>query len=60
MNKIGIIGLGIMGKPMSRNLIKAGYQLVIYDIDKAPIEELEQAGLKSRACKVVGWRRLLG
>ncbi|HZL67988.1 MAG TPA: NAD(P)-binding domain-containing protein, partial [Candidatus Limnocylindrales bacterium] len=29
---------------MSRNLIKAGYQLVIYDIDKAPVEELKQAG----------------
>ena len=44
MSKIGFIGLGIMGKPMSRNLIKAGYQLVIYDIDKAPVEELKQAG----------------
>ena len=44
MSKVGFIGLGIMGKPMSRNLIKAGYQIVIYDIDKAPVEELEQAG----------------
>jgi len=44
MSKIGFIGLGIMGKPMTRNLIKAGYQLVIYDIDRAPVEELEQAG----------------
>ena len=44
MSKVGFIGLGIMGKPMSRNLIKAGYQLVIYDIDKAPVEELKQAG----------------
>jgi phosphoglycerate dehydrogenase-like enzyme len=44
MSKIGFIGLGIMGKPMSRNLLKAGFQLVIYDIDKAPVEELKQAG----------------
>src|SRR5664280_2312323 len=44
MSKIGFIGLGIMGKPMSRNLIKAGFQLVIYDIDKVPVEELKQAG----------------
>ena len=29
--KIGFIGLGIMGKPMARNLIKAGYSLVVYD-----------------------------
>lgn len=44
MSKIGFIGLGIMGKPMSRNLLKAGHQLVIYDIDKTPIEKLKQAG----------------
>src|SRR5450631_2610220 len=44
MSKVGFIGLGIMGKPMSRNLIKAGYQVVIYDIDQAPVEELKQAG----------------
>jgi 2-hydroxy-3-oxopropionate reductase len=30
--KVGFIGLGIMGKPMSRNLIKAGHQVVVYDI----------------------------
>ncbi len=29
--KVGFIGLGIMGKPMAKNLIKAGHQLVIYD-----------------------------
>jgi 2-hydroxy-3-oxopropionate reductase len=44
MSKIGFIGLGIMGKPMSRNLLKTGFQLVIYDIDRAPVEELKQAG----------------
>ncbi len=30
--KVGFIGLGIMGKPMTRNLIKAGHQLVVYDL----------------------------
>lgn len=29
--KIGFIGLGIMGRPMAKNLIKAGYSLVVYD-----------------------------
>lgn len=29
--KIGFIGLGIMGKPMSKNLVKAGYSLVVRD-----------------------------
>ena len=41
---IGFIGLGIMGKPMSRNLLKAGHRLVIYDIVPAPVEELVAAG----------------
>ena len=31
--KIGFIGLGIMGKPMAKNLIKAGYSLVVNDIN---------------------------
>ena len=30
--KIGFIGLGIMGKPMACNLMKAGHELVVYDI----------------------------
>lgn len=29
--KVGFIGLGIMGKPMSKNLLKAGYSLVVSD-----------------------------
>jgi 2-hydroxy-3-oxopropionate reductase len=44
MAKIGFIGLGIMGKPMSKNLLKAGYQLVVCDIVKAAVEELVSAG----------------
>ena len=32
MSQIGFIGLGIMGKPMSRNLLKAGHTLVVYDV----------------------------
>jgi 2-hydroxy-3-oxopropionate reductase len=42
--KIGFIGLGIMGKPMAKNLLKAGHQLVVYDILDAPVRELVQAG----------------
>ncbi|MDR3332976.1 MAG: NAD-binding protein [Synergistaceae bacterium] len=38
--KIGFIGLGIMGKPMARNLIKAGYSLVVYrKLDEAGAEQ---------------------
>ena len=46
--KIGFIGLGIMGKPMSKNLIKAGYELVVCgNIAKGPVEELVAAGAKA-------------
>jgi 2-hydroxy-3-oxopropionate reductase len=44
MTKIGFIGLGIMGKPMSKNLIKAGYQLIVSDFNKNAVSELEQLG----------------
>lgn len=44
MDKIGFIGLGIMGKPMSKNLLKAGYKLLVYDINKQAVLELVQAG----------------
>ena len=40
MSRIGFIGLGIMGKPMSRNLLKAGHQLVVFDIDQSAINEI--------------------
>ena len=42
--KIGFIGLGIMGRPMSRNLLKAGYQVVGYNRSRAAGEDLARAG----------------
>ncbi len=42
--KIGFIGLGVMGKPMSLNLIKAGYPLMIFDINPEPVKALIEAG----------------
>jgi 2-hydroxy-3-oxopropionate reductase len=45
-SKIGFVGLGIMGKPMSKNLIKAGHELIVYDVVDAPLKELENAGAK--------------
>ncbi|RGO04220.1 MULTISPECIES: 2-hydroxy-3-oxopropionate reductase [Megamonas] len=44
--KIGFIGLGIMGKPMSRNLLKAGFELIVYDIDETAVKIIEKAGAK--------------
>lgn len=42
--KIGFIGLGIMGKPMSKNLLKAGYELTVFDINTAAVDEVVEAG----------------
>jgi 2-hydroxy-3-oxopropionate reductase len=44
MSKIGFVGLGIMGKPMSKNLLKAGHTLVVFDVVPGPLAELEAAG----------------
>jgi 2-hydroxy-3-oxopropionate reductase len=44
MSHIGFIGLGIMGKPMSKNLLKAGYTLVVYDVVPGPLAEVIEAG----------------
>ena len=45
--QIGFVGLGIMGKPMARNLMKAGYELTVYDIVGEPVEELATEGAKA-------------
>lgn len=47
--KIGFIGLGIMGKPMAKNLLKAGYELTVYDLNPAPLEEVAAAGAQRAA-----------
>ena len=44
MGKVGFIGLGIMGKPMAKNLVKAGYDLVVFDVVSAAVDELAAAG----------------
>ena len=46
--KIGFIGLGIMGKPMAKNLVKAGYDLVVSDkFAKDAVKELAAAGAET-------------
>jgi 2-hydroxy-3-oxopropionate reductase len=52
---IGFIGLGVMGKPMSLNLIKAGYKLMVSDINPGPEKELIAAGaLKGSTPRHIG------
>ena len=43
-SNIGFIGLGIMGKPMARNLMKAGHSLVVHNRNTEPVEELAAEG----------------
>lgn len=42
--RIGFIGLGIMGKPMAKNLIKAGHELFVFDIVKTNVDDVAAAG----------------
>ena len=49
---IGFIGLGIMGKPMARNLIKAGYSLIVHNRSHGAVDELSKDGAQSAASAV--------
>ena len=45
VNKVGFVGVGTMGEPMSANLLKAGYELyVVVHRDRAPVDRLVEAG----------------
>jgi len=48
--KIAFIGLGIMGKPMAKNLLKAGYQLRVFDRNAGTLEEMKAAGAEICSC----------
>ena len=55
--KIGFIGLGIMGKPMARNLLKGGHSLVIYDIVPAMLDAMAGSGMeRGESCADVALR----
>lgn len=45
--KIGFIGVGIMGKPMAKNLIDVGYELVVHDINRDAVNEMVDYGAKA-------------
>ena len=47
--KIGFIGLGIMGKPMAKNLLKAGHEVVCFDVNKDNVENVVAAGASAAA-----------
>jgi 2-hydroxy-3-oxopropionate reductase len=44
---IGFIGLGIMGRPMAKNLLKAGYSVIVHNRSQAAVQELTGLGAKA-------------
>jgi 2-hydroxy-3-oxopropionate reductase len=44
VERVGFIGLGLMGKPMARNLLKAGYPVMVYNRSRPAMEELQARG----------------
>ncbi|MGH9333438.1 MAG: 2-hydroxy-3-oxopropionate reductase, partial [Vicinamibacteria bacterium] len=44
IQKVGFVGLGIMGKPMARNLLKAGFEVAAFNRSRGPVEELAAEG----------------
>jgi 2-hydroxy-3-oxopropionate reductase len=54
MSNIGFIGLGIMGRPMAKNLLKAGHKLVIYDVVRGSVDEVGASGaVRGESCSDV-------
>jgi len=52
--KIGLVGLGIMGKPMARNLVKAGYELVVHNRSRGAVDELVTESKKITSANTPG------
>jgi 2-hydroxy-3-oxopropionate reductase len=46
MKRVGYIGLGLMGKPMARNILKAGFPVVVHNRSRAAVDELTALGAK--------------
>ena len=59
--RVGFIGLGLMGRPMALNLLKAGYPLVVHSRSRGPVDALAAAGAEvgsgpadvARRCAVI-------
>lgn len=47
--RVGFVGLGIMGRPMAHNLLRAGYPLVVWNRSPGPAAELAAAGAEAAA-----------
>ena len=47
MSRVGFIGLGLMGKPMSKRILQAGHELTVFNRSKPPVEELVSLGARA-------------
>ena len=54
MGKVGVIGLGIMGRPMAQNLLKAGYEVMVRDLNPTPVEALVRQGAVAGSNREIG------
>ena len=52
--KIGLIGLGIMGRPMAKNMLKAGYELMVNDLNQEAVQDVVAAGAKAATNAEIG------
>ena len=54
MSKVGFIGLGIMGKPMVRNLLKAGIEIMVCDLNEQAVKEVVDCGAQTASYHEIG------
>ena len=52
--KLRLIGLSIMGKPMAKNMLKAGYDLTVNDRNQAALQEIVACGAKAATNNEIG------
>ena len=52
--KIGLIGLGIMGRPMAKNMLKAGYALMVNDLNREAVEDVVSCGAVAATNQEIG------
>lgn len=57
IRRIGFIGLGLMGTPMTKNLLKAGYDMTVHDVNRKALEEAVDLGAKQASCpkEIAAW-----
>ena len=54
MSKVGFIGLGIMGKPMAKNLLNAGIDLMVCDLNEQAVKEVVECGAQASSYCEIG------